>query len=131
MYFFLSSTDCLDSYPDNHPWNFTVNLGQYYHLKERDRLALLDIQFDGKSSQDLYVFCDSVSSSYVNGAYLPSLRVVRQSRSSGFPTPYFIPARIHTTNSLHIYIRTRQGRLPSFTPKEVRCTVQLRQHGHL
>ncbi len=125
MYFFLSSTDSLDSYPDNHPFDFTVNLGRYYHLKEHDRLALLDIQFDGKSSEDLYIFCDSVSSSYVNGSYLPSLRVIRQSRPSGFGVPYFIPTRVHTTNSLRIYIRTRHGQLPSFTPKQVRCTVQL------
>lgn len=124
MYLFLSSTDCVASHPDNSAWDFTIDLKQYFHLKGKWECALMDIDYDGPPSQ-LFVFSDLCSDSYVTDSYLPLLRIVK--KPATFKRPYFISIPRNFVDRLRVYIRTKDGQLPSFAPERLRCTLRIRE----
>ena len=124
MHFFLSSKDCLDSHPNNHAWDFTIDIKSYIPLKGIWKCALMDIDYDGEKEEDLYIFSDLCAPSYVTSSHLPVLRVVNKP-NPGFCYPYFIPVGRDFVDRIRIYIRTRTGNIPSFTPKILRCTLYL------
>lgn len=127
MYLFLTSNDCLDSHPNNHAWDFTTDLKTYVPLVGRWECALMDIRYTGKN-EELYVYTDLCQSSYVSDSYLPILRIISNSTST-FTNPYFIPTSLDYVNQIRVYIRTKEGNIPSFTPKHLRCTLQIQHVG--
>ena len=124
MYLFLSSSDCKKSHPNNNAWDFTVDLTTYLQLNDIWECALTDINYAGDFG-DLYVFTDLCASSYVNNSYLPILRVT--SSASVFNAPYFIEIPRNFIERIRVYIRTRNGNPPSFTPEHLTCTLRLRR----
>lgn len=127
MYLFLASTDCLVSHPANNPWDFTINLNQYVHLKGTWECALMDIDYDGPASE-LYIFSDLCSDSYVTDSYLPLLRIVK--RSGSFKNPFYVSIPRDFVDRIRVYIRLKDGQPPSFTPNRLRCTLRIREsHG--
>ena len=123
MYFFLSSKDCLDSHPHNYAWDFTVDIKRYIPLKGMWTCSLMDIDYDGEG-KDLYIFSDLCTPSYVTSNHLPVLRVVNKPNPT-FYQPYFIPVSHDYVDRIRIYIRTRTGEIPSFTPKLLRYPLYL------
>jgi len=125
MYLFLSSSDSLDSHPDNNAWNFTVDLNECIQLKGDWECALMDIQYGGDCGE-LYIYCDLSMPSYALGKFLPLLRIVKKPLSY-VVNPYFMPVSHNYISHIRVYITNKQGTKPSFTPKKLRCTLQLRQ----
>ena len=124
MFLHLSPQDSLISYHENTCWDFTTDIGQQVNLSGKWAVALTEIVFDGGKKTDLCVFSDICSSSYVSGKFLPILRIVN--KSIIIQQPYFIPVTRSTLSQIRIYIRTGDGQIPSFAPKHLRCTLQLR-----
>ncbi len=124
MYLFLSSSDCQDSHPGNHSWDFTIDLKKFIQLKGEWECGLVDVDYTGPFG-DLYVFSDLCSDSYVCNNYLPLLRIINNSQT--FTKPYFIDVSRDFVDHIRVYIRTKDGRIPSFTPEVLRCALELRQ----
>ena len=124
MYIFLSSTDCANTYPSNNVWDFTVDISQHVNLSGNWEVALMELQYTGARSE-LYIYSDICSSSYVNNGFLPLLRIGNKSMS--FQHPYFLTIPHSNISHIRIYIRTKSGETPAFTPKVLRCTLQLRK----
>jgi hypothetical protein len=125
MFLHLASNDCLHSHPENNPWDFTIDVEQYVTLSGNWEVALTEIMYDGARKIDLYVFSDICSPSYIMDNCLPVMRVVNKPAS--FHYPYFLPISRTTISHLRIYITSRDGKIPSFLPKFLRCTLQLRK----
>ena len=125
MYLHLASTDCKDSYPNNHPWDFTVNIGQHINLQGGWEVAMTEISYDNSAFIDLYVYSDICSSSYVTGSLLPLLRITNT--PAVFTVPHYIPLSRDAISHLRVYIRTIHKTIPSFHPDLLRCTLHLRR----
>ena len=123
MYLFLSSDDCLDSHPDNHAWDFTVDLGKYVNLKGEWECALMDLRSPLKG--EVYVYSDLCASSFVSGSYASILRIVNN-RTTMDP-PYYMPVAHDYVGHVRVYIRTEKNEMPSFTNKRLTCTLHLRR----
>ncbi len=126
MFFFLNSTDNLQDFPQNFSWDFTSHLGNYRKLRGTYEIALLDVNFTGKSDQDLYVYCDIVEPNYMGGSYKQVLRRIKQARSAGFPFPYYVRVDTDVLSHIRIYIRDGTGKLPSFHSESLSCTLHLK-----
>ncbi len=129
MFLFLSSEDCLDTHPENNAWDFTVDFPKLLHTSGKWECALIEIECDSTTHEDLYVLCDICEYSSVNSRFLPLLRIVN---SKGcYHIPYFMGVSRSVVSQLTIYIRNKQLQTPAFRPKSLRCTLQLRPHNEL
>lgn len=124
MYLFLSSTDCKDAHPNNHAWEFTVDIGHYKYLKNKWECALVDIRLPSYK-EDVYVFCDVCESSFIGGNQSPVLRNINS--RTAISRPIYIPVARDYLSHLRIYIRTRQGEVPTVTSRATTCTLHFRQ----
>ena len=124
MFLHLSSKDCVQSHPDNHAWDFTIDVGKYVTLSGEWEVALTEMLYDGARKMDLYVFSDICSPTYVIDNCLPLLRIVN--KPNIFQKPYFVPVSRNDIARIRIYIRTRNNNIPPFQPKSLRCTLQLK-----
>ena len=123
MYIFLSSSDCRDSHPENNAWDFTIDLN-CLQFDANWECSLTDVYYDGNFGE-LYICSDLCTTSYVNDAYLRILRVVNS--PTVFIKPYFIPLSRTCIDHVRVYIRTRNGHMPSVVPDHLTCTLQFRR----
>ena len=72
MLLYLSSSDCVDTHPDNTPMDFTIDFIPYLNLQGDWECGLLEIDYK-PSKIDMFLYCDLCESSYVHGKYLPLL----------------------------------------------------------
>ena len=126
MYIHLSSKDSLEAHPNNHGADFTVNLGKTLNFPGNYKVALTEIDYDGKKG-DVYIFADIASTSFVRDSYLPILRVT--DRSKTFTHRQYVPLAQESISQIRIYIRDRRYREPSVPPKFSRCTLHITKKG--
>ena len=124
MYLFLSSSDCVDTHPDNNALDFTIDLLPFLDLKGKWECGLLEIEYK-PSKKDMFLYCDLCDSSYVQGNYLPLLRFVKKCEI--YEYPLFIPISREVVSHIRVYIRDAQGNIPSFSVQDLRCTLEIRK----
>ena len=125
MYLFLSSKDCIDKYPGNNAWDFTVDIGKVLNLKGTWQCSLVQIQYPDEHG-DLYVYSDLCEPSYVADNFLPILRIVNKPTCT-FSKSFFMNMSREHISHVKIYIRKRWNEVPSFSTNITRCTLQLRK----
>ena len=124
-YLFLSSSDSTHIYPNNSPFDFIVEFPQTLELNGNWLCALTEINYTN-AEEELYVYCDICEYSYVCNGFKPLLRVINGSNI--FETLYYIPVNQQAVKRIHVYIRDREGQIPSFNTSDLRCTLALK-HG--
>ena len=76
-YFFLSSTDSANIYPQNNPYAFTVQLPEIITLTGKWTCSLVHYLCKlGKDVSAVYIMCDFISDSYIKDTKLPVLQYV-------------------------------------------------------
>ena len=86
--------------------------------------ALVDITFTDFLTEDIYVCCDICEYSYINNSYKPLLRIVNGTEI--FQNLYFFPVINQSVKRMHVYLRNKDGKLPSINVDRLRCTLALR-----
>ena len=125
-YLFLSSEDSTSTHPSNSMFDFTIEFPQPLELEGKWECALTEIVYSDSINGDLYVYCDICAYSYVSDSYKPLLRIV--DGSDIFEKQYFIPVTQQVVPRLRLYIRDKQGNIPSVDEETLRCTLALK-HG--
>lgn len=125
MYLFLSSRDSTDFHSENYAWDFTVDLVQCLNTRGNWQCALTEIEFDKGFSGDLYVYSDICTGSSVREHSLPILRIVK--KSAIFRRPYYMEVSRDFIQRVRVYIRDKNGNIPTFVSKELRCSLHLRE----
>ena len=125
MYIHLSSKDSINSSPQNNCWDFTIDTGRYIRLEGKYEVGLSEIWWDGEERENLYIFSDIVNPSFVMDSYLPILRVTHQPKI--FTRPHYMRLAQDSISQIRVYIRTDKYKKPSFTPKSLNCTLEIRR----
>ena len=77
IYFFLSSTDSANIYPQNNPYAFTVQLPEIVQLSDNWSCCLVYFLCHlREDTSSIYVLCDAISDSYVKDTKLPVLQYI-------------------------------------------------------
>ncbi|CAH1774166.1 unnamed protein product [Owenia fusiformis] len=132
IYFYLSSTDSTNIYPNNTASEFTVKLPRYFYLKGKWKIGLVDIQLPPLDSNDallyLDVFCDLCIESVVDGNVQPILRRIPKDYSwLSFNQVLYKDVGNWEFDRIHVYIRGNGNTLVSFKDKPLTCTLHLKQ----
>ena len=123
-YYFLSSNDSTNIYPDNKNSNFTMDLPQ--KIEGKYECALTEIRFNNPTAEELYVYCDIIEHNYVRNKFLPILR--RVTDSTNFHKLYFFKVKQNRISKIRIYIRNSEDREPSLTGITT-CTLAIKHVG--
>ena len=119
MYIHLSSNDSKSLFPENTGSDFIVELNST--VSGMFEAALVDFQCP-TIIEDLYVFCDIVTPSFLRDSDLPILREVR---TSGEPTHlHYFPVSRSDIQRIKITIRDRNMRKPNLSYTS--CILHLR-----
>ena len=134
---YLTSTDSLVVFPDNHPGNFTIKLPQTLNLPGKWQCALTEIvfqpRFTSSRPSNLYICCDAVQPSYGSDSLLPILRKVAVSDNLNsksiliFPQNYYVDISQDELQYITIYIKNQQLEDVSFESQTLTCTLHLQQ----
>jgi hypothetical protein len=105
----IKSSDSLELYSDNKPYDFYVHLPRPLTLMGYWTVSLLSLEvcmFSNKRA-DLYVYTNLCENTIVGDKELPLLRRVylkRSSRNEIYTHPYEVPTRLGQVQDVHIYI---------------------------
>jgi hypothetical protein len=127
----LRSTDSVELYPDNTPWDFWVQLPKPLVCNGSWTIALLEITSRStKVNRDLYVYCNVCENTIVGDREQPLLRRVFQTRNWNniYEVPYEVSVRLGEIQSIHVYIRDVQGNPASFLKDGVTVTLRLKRN---
>lgn len=127
MYLYLSAADSLQFHTENYAWDFTVDLAQCLDTRGSWECGLAEIEYDRGASAggDLYVYSDICSGSLVSDTSLPILRIVK--KSTILRRPYYVDVARDFVQRVRVYIRDKDGKIPSVVSKQLRCTLHLRR----
>ena len=128
MYLFLNSKDT--NYPSNTSWDFTIHLSYRAYSTEgvwECALTELWVKAPNKLNEELFVYVDFITdASLVNGQNRNLIRIVRT--NGELANPYYMPVRsTYGTQSVRVYIRSKNGSRPSLECEEVSCVLHLRR----
>ena len=124
-------------FPDNTPTNFKVHLAEPIQLDNIWKVALTEIRIkdDNKITymNDLYVLCDFVDYSIVNGGQrqpiLRRLQFVKKGNwTNKYESPNYLTINKTTIVDLEFYILNKYLKNPSFLQKPVSLTLHFRQY---
>lgn len=117
VYVHLSSEDSLEMYPRNNSFDFIVELPE--PLDKEYSVALVD--FNANVTEDLYVFCDIIESSYCRDQNLPLLRIV--STAGEVNRVQLYKSSRSSIQRIKIYIRDKDLKVPTNSIGPVRCSL--------
>jgi hypothetical protein len=132
MYFYLSSDDSKDKFPDNRASDFRIELPEMLKLGETSVVGVLDLYtpelVSTPTHRMLYVLSPICESSYLNGGEHPILCSFDQYSDDEqlrySPVTYMSMAQRYLTH-IHIYIRDHWGKEPSFKEEPTLCTLEI------
>ncbi len=136
-YLTLRSTDSLELYPGNTPYNFRVNLNEPLYFEKQWMVALCDITIQNWAvnkrgdCKDIYVCSSMCVPSFVGESQEPllrriCLRGIKRERHFAFPHLYYIPLKVQHLQSLDLYIKEANGESASFLTGPVSVTLHLK-----
>lgn len=139
FYLFVDSdSDVSKSYfPNNSPINFKVHLKEPLQLDHIWKVALTDIRLKDSNkivyTDDLYVLCDLVGESIVNGikqeSFLRKVQCVRKGNwTHVYDSPHYMNINKTQIFDIEFYILDNDFKPPSFLKKPVSLTVHFRQY---
>lgn len=120
-YVYLSPEDSKTIYPNNNSYDFTVILAAPLQLNSNFKVALTEIDFEGGSSLDLYIYSDVCGSSNVLGQNLPILRYTNKARE--FQKLNYINVTRSFIDSIKIFIRDSSHNIPTDTLQNLKCSL--------
>lgn len=122
MRFICRSTDSVNLFPSNAPYNFKVQLPQSVHLKGAWGISLREISmtsWSGNSIPDeIYIYCNLCDDSVVGSKEEPLLKRVYLGDKAKvnriiWNSPY-TPVRLGEVYQIHIFIKDIHGNEASF-----------------
>lgn len=139
MHLFLSSKAAFDVFKlkdftdfskeeEYSPFDFVVDIPGGLDFSQGEwEVALLEVHTDtgNQPTEDLYVYTDIVPyENFVLDSFRPLLRVVRQKGEVG--NPIYVPVQSHSKwDRIRIYIRNKQGNVPSLSIGDLSCTLHI------
>lgn len=145
-YIFVKSSDTVNYYPENKPYDFRVhldnalNLHGYWKIGVSEFFTLTSPKktvIDKTTSKPvttlnlkpLFVFSNICDFSSVNGREQPLLRIIQPDPSYGwnekFYPIYYIPIKITDLTYLHLYLKDDNGLPATFIDFDVWATLHL------
>ena len=124
-------------FPDNTPTKFKIHLAEPLQLDNIWKVALTEIRIKDDNKipymNDLYLLCDFVDYSIVNGGQshpiLRRLQFVKKGNwAHKYDTPNYLSINKTTVVDLEFYILDRNLKNPSFLKKPVSLTLHFRQY---
>ena len=125
-YIITNHEDSKHFFSSNDPFDFILELPETIYSTGNSSLALLDHNITVDFIGELYVYCDIIQNSLVNGDQLPLLRIIKNKRDNSFTFPYFIKLNIDHFKRIRFYIRMGDGGVPSFNIKLLNLSLLLR-----
>ena len=117
FYVVLDSTESLQYFPDNKPYNFKVNMKSPIVLENKWQMSLTELTIKSINHADysIAIYSDICGESLIHGIYAPLLRKVYiDSRKNYiFSYPYYIPVVKSEFSEIEIWIKTDQN-LPAY-----------------
>lgn len=116
---------------DNKPYNFNVQLDKQITLEGHWVVALTEIELNyaKKLQEEVYVFSDVCTGSFVGKTERPLLRRVQvQKKNLIFESPYYVPVRVKELNQIGVYIRDRKDEDCSFLNKDTCITLHFKRY---
>jgi hypothetical protein len=137
-YLHFNCNDCNSIFPNNDPADFHIKLPKPLSLNGEWECALLNISFwpEFNSSikpKEMYLCSDIVVNSYAMGNLYPILKRVPISENLitkvnlSYAQLDFLPITQSILQSVHMYIIDNSGSTPSFTVKDLYCTLLIRR----
>lgn len=128
MYINVSDKDSANSFFKNSPISFRVQIEPPICLEPDVNwtCALMECDFNEELEEkfeDMYIYCDLINTSVVNGKYGNLLRVVNKSRI--FSQPFFIPISSTVIDQIHFQIRKHDGTKPTDRPETTRLVLKI------
>ena len=102
MYFYLKSSDSLDLFPNNEPYDFIVELPESLFLDDGKWSCNLS-NISQPDEGDRLVLIDSLEYSFVHGAYKPVLRRIN-SPLEDFSIPQWVAVKTAFVKRFHVQI---------------------------
>lgn len=147
----LSSDDGNIVFNDNAPNSFQVQLNRQIDLDGYWVVGLTELSIaysnSSKRIDDIYVYSNICTNSFVGSVEKPLLRKVHISRETTeqytvnkqkqyktdliFNVPYYVPIRVGALNQIHIYITDEKGEPSSFINKSTSVTLHLKKYPFL
>lgn len=148
-YIFVKSSESMDYYPENKPYDFKIHLDnaldlhgfwkigitEFFTLSSTkktviDKLTSKSITtFEHKS---LFVYSNVCDFSSVNGHQQPLLRIIQADPSFGwnekFYPAYYIPLRVTHLSDLHLYLKDDSHSPATFIDSDVWITLHLTRY---
>lgn len=127
----------IEYFPDNQPQKFKIHLEEPLHLDNTWTVALVDICIRDNNriayTDHLYVFCDLVGETIINGERRQSLlRKVQFFKKGIWMDTYALPYYMRITKTeifdIEFYIEDRNFKPVSFLKKPVSLTLHFRQY---
>lgn len=125
-YIYFSSDNSKDVYPTNSAFDFTVKLSDPLELPDTWLVALSEIEFTGQKSVELYVYCEFCESNNVLDQNLPILR--RVTHAGEVERLYFMPLNNTYIDTVRVYIRDKNHKVPSVNIQRLSCTLILQKN---
>jgi len=148
MFLYLSSSDCLEYFPENDAVRFRIKLPKrIYFGEDYNRMALLDIKFpifdDNQSTSHLTINSSLCRESYkatgpeniLQRLYEEALIGDQKKRGVKncifeFNPVRYVPVNVLSTDIIDLYIKGSDGRDPPFVPGITECTLHFtKNHG--
>ena len=126
MFIYLSSTDSPEFYPQNEPYEFTVELPENLNLEGNWHCALLS--FSQPVSDDVTIFCDILDYSFIQNTYKPVLHQISEQDIyfSDFPNLHYMKVKDSSIKRIKISIlKSTNLTPPSPAPADSRTQLAL------
>ena len=124
FHIYLSSGDSLDSFPDNEPGDFRVQLPQRVYLAEgKWWCGVAQLEIPENPKEPLYL-CSNICMDSITGDFkLPVLRRIRGKVTQ--PTNViYVPVKGRELSTIRIFIRSLRGEAVSFASQTSYCTLR-------
>ena len=129
MFLNLSSDQFKDFHPQNAPWDFICEIDPPIFLGGRLSVALVDIRWNEDVNEntihELYVYCDLVDDvNFIDTKFKPVIGIIDQ--QGKVLLPMYFPVTRDYIHQIRVYIRKRDGKLPTLSSTRLRCTLELK-----
>ena len=133
IHLFLSSSDCLEYFPDNQQAKFQVKLETPMILDEYWYVALCEVRFKLKSEEkatSLSVNCNLCKPSLIHDNLRPVLRRISRKPSQEFLVRQYFAVNQKYVERIGIDIYTNFGTVPAFNNQPLEVTLHLKRAVH-
>ena len=133
LFLFVSSRDSKETFPENNPAGFIIQLPGIINLKGTWVCALTELYVDNRfvtTPQQIVVSSDLIEESYISNTQWPVLRripvEVNQDIDLTFEDPYYFKVVQHQVHRIHIYLKDQDLESVQLTGGELSCVLHLK-----